>query len=423
MLDSFLTWAQAFMLQVALAARSGYSLTVPAVSAIFFFFVLFRGIRPLPIPRFCKVLCAIPAFLGAFYILIYISLSRGSAFSDELQTPLTLLSFISAVVIIWALILIGRDICLAARALFRFARKFTARRSTSSTEKMAAPHPETERLPDPSRRRFLRNGSLLLAAGVTGSLGAHNALGAPQVIPVDLKLPRLPLALDGLRIVQLSDLHVSPVLSREWVQTVVEKANALHPDLVLLTGDFVDGHPEELMRGMEPLMGLNARYGVHSCTGNHDFYSGLTAWLPHFRELGLNVLRNEHTVLNINGTPLTLIGLHDLNERIAGQGPDIQRALAGAPQDAFRILLEHHPQEAPHRGGLVDLMLSGHTHGGQIPLLAPLVRRANNGFIAGSYHVGDMLLYVNRGTGIWGGLPLRLGVPAEISLLTLRRPK
>lgn len=407
MIDTFLAWAQAFMLQVALAVRSGRSLAVPAVSSLFFLYVLLRGIRPLSASRFWKVVSVIPAFLGAFHILIYLSLSRMDMRPDGLQTPLTILSFISAVVILWALLLICRDICLACRVLLR---RLVRRGKADNT------------LPDPARRQFLLNGGLLLSAGVMGGLGARNALGAPKIIPSVITVPRLPSSLDGLRIVQLSDLHVSDVITRAWVRDVVEKVNALQPDLITLTGDFVDGHPSELMKDIEPLADLRAPCGVHACTGNHDFYSGLEDWLPRFRELGLGVLRNEHVILDVKGTPLTIIGLHDLNERVRGQGPNPVQALKGAPEGGFRILLEHHPQEAPKRTPFADLMLCGHTHGGQLPLLAPLVRRANNGFIAGSYHVGDMRLYVNRGTGVWGGLPLRLGVPAEISLLTLRQP-
>ena len=411
MIDTFLAWAQAFMLQVALAVRSGRSIAVPAISCLFFLYVLLRGIRPLRIPRFWKVVSVIPAFLGAFHILIYISLSRVDTRPDGLQIPLAMLSVISAVVILWALLLMCRDICLACRVLLR---RLALWRKTD-TSASAAP-------PAPARRQFLLNGCLLLSAGVMGGMGARNALGAPKIIPTVITLPRLPSSLDGLRIVQLSDLHVSDVVTRPWVRDVVEKVNALQPDLIVLTGDFVDGSPRELMKDIEPLADLRAPCGVHACTGNHDFYSGLENWLPRFRELGIGVLRNEHVVLDVNGTPLTIIGLHDLNERVRGQGPDPVQALKDAPEGGFRILLEHHPQEAPNRTSFADLMLCGHTHGGQIPLLAPLVRRANNGFIAGSYHVGDMRLYVNRGTGVWGGLPLRLGVPAEISLLTLRRP-
>lgn len=408
MIDSFLAWAQAFMLQVALAVRSGRSLAVPAISSLFFFYVLLRGIRPLPIPRFWKAVSVIPAFLGAFHILIYISLSRMDMRPDGLRTLLTILSFISAVVILWALLLVCRDICLACRVLLR---RLGLRRKTDKSASAA--------LPDPARRRFLLNGGLLLGAGVMGGIGARNALGTPEIIPTVITLPRLPSALDGLRIVQLSDLHVSDVVTRAWVRDVVERVNALQPDLIVLTGDFVDGHPRDLMKDIEPLAELSAPCGVHACTGNHDFYSGLEDWLPRFRELGLGILRNEHAVLDVSGTPLIIAGLHDLNERVRGQGPEPAQALKGAPEGGFRILLEHHPQEAPNRASFADLMLCGHTHGGQIPLLRPLVRRANNGFIAGSYTVGSMRLYVNRGTGVWGGLPLRLGVPAEISLLTL----
>lgn len=429
-LDAFLAWFQAFMIQVALAARSGRGLVIPLLCAFFFFFIMLRGVKPLRIARFWKVLSGVPVFLGAFYILLYLSLSRVKVKPDDLQTPLTIMSFISAVVLLWALLLLGRDLCLAGRALFRRVRHDAGRRvgrgsghsdGSPQAEEERASRPDAAAPADPTRRKFLLDGGLLLAAGVMGGIGARSALGAPEVTPVDITLPRLPAALDGLRIVQLSDLHVSAVLTHDWVRDVVERANALRPDLLVLTGDLVDGYPHERLKDMVPLSGLQARHGVYACTGNHDFYSGLDAWLPRFRDLGLTALRNEHAVLRVNGAPLVLVGVHDLAERAAGQGPDMARALEGAPDDAFRILLEHQPQRAPDREGLVDLQLSGHTHGGQIPLIRPLVRRTNNGFVAGNYDVGSLRLYVNRGTGIWGGLPLRLGIPSEITLITLRR--
>lgn len=166
MIDSFLAWAQAFMLQVALAVRSGRSLAVPAISSLFFFYVLLRGIRPLPIPRFWKAVSVIPAFLGAFHILIYISLSRMDMRPDGLRTLLTILSFISAVVILWALLLVCRDICLACRVLLR---RLGLRRKTDKSASAA--------LPDPARRRFLLNGGLLLGAGVMGGIGARQRAG------------------------------------------------------------------------------------------------------------------------------------------------------------------------------------------------------------------------------------------------------
>ncbi len=409
MIDTFLAWAQAFMLQVALAARSGNNPVVPLISLFFFLLILFRGILPLRIPRSAKAICALPVFLGSFNILIYLSLSRLRERPEDLTLPLTVLSFISSVVICWGLLLILRDMLRAVAALSRLIARRCKQNSTAETAS-----------PDLSRRRVLVNGGLLLVAGAAGCVGTRNALGSPEIIPTEILCPRLPAALNGLRIVQLSDLHISDILTRAWVRDVVDRVNALRPDLIVVTGDLVDGHPRELMRHVEVLADLRAAYGVHTCTGNHDFYSGLEDWLPRFRELGLGVLRNEHLVLNINDVPLTILGLHDLKESVRGQGPDLKLALAGAPEHSFRILLEHHPQEAPKRATFTDIMLSGHTHGGQLVPLSPLVRRANNGFVAGYYPVGNMRLYVSRGTGVWGGLPLRLGVPAEISLLTLR---
>lgn len=282
-----------------------------------FLLILFRGILPLRIPRSAKAICALPVFLGSFNILIYLSLSRLRERPEDLTLPLTVLSFISSVVICWGLLLILRDMLRAVAALSRLIARRCKQNSTAETAS-----------PDLSRRRFLVNGGLLLVAGAAGCVGTRNALGSPEIIPTEILCPRLPAALNGLRIVQLSDLHISDILTRAWVRDVVDRVNALRPDLIVVTGDLVDGHPRELMRHVEVLADLHAPYGVHTCTGNHDFYSGLEDWLPRFRDLGLGVLRNEHLVLNINEVPLTILGLHDLKESVRGQGPDLKLALA-----------------------------------------------------------------------------------------------
>ncbi len=260
------------------------------------------------------------------------------------------------------------------------------------------------------------------AALVVSAFGVWQAIRVPDVRTVEIPLAALPAELDGMSLVQISDLHASRLLTRPWVEAVVGKANALDADLILMTGDQADGPAARRAGDVAPLAGLKARHGVFAITGNHEYYSGYAAWMAALAGLGMRVLENEHVVIGANGRSLVLAGVTDA----AASGfslapPDIAAALAGAPADAPVVLMAHRPPGAAlHAGAGVDLQLSGHTHGGQIPGLKALARRFNEGFVSGLYAVGDMRLYVSNGTGLWPGFPLRLGSPAEITQIVLR---
>jgi predicted MPP superfamily phosphohydrolase len=251
----------------------------------------------------------------------------------------------------------------------------------------------------------------------------RQALAAPEAYEREVRLPRLPAELDGLVLVQVSDMHASPLLHGGRVRAVVEKINALRPDIVVLTGDIADGLPGSRADDIVALRELRAQYGVFACAGNHEYYADFDAWMRTYPRLGVRMLLNSHAVLDIRGRPLVLAGITDVAaERFARPLPDIGAALAGAPADAPRILLSHRPSGAADnaRAG-VNLQLSGHTHGGQILGLNRLVARLNEGYLYGWYQVGGMALYVSPGAGLWSGFPVRLGVPAEIARIVLRR--
>ncbi len=270
----------------------------------------------------------------------------------------------------------------------------------------------------PRAAAWLVAGSALFAAA-----GMWSALRVPRVREVDIAVPTLPEELEGLRIAQLSDLHVGSTFDGLWLRDVVERTNALEPDLILITGDLVDGPPSMLREDMLHLLQLRARLGVLISVGNHEYYSGVMPWLEVWRQQGLTVLLNEHRVLDVNGAPLVVAGVADPNaERFPGLvPPDPEAARAGAPQ-AFSILMAHQPKDAAVHAALgYDLQLSGHTHGGQYFFLFPLVSWMNNGYRSGLYDVKGMKLYVNPGTGLWGYVPMRVGSPSEITILTLTR--
>jgi predicted MPP superfamily phosphohydrolase len=237
---------------------------------------------------------------------------------------------------------------------------------------------------------------------------------------VRVTLPRLPHELDGIKILQLSDLHVGPSLGQEFVKHVVELTNADQPDVIAITGDLVDGAVSELRHLIEPFAQLKARYGVYFVTGNHEYYSGVEAWCTFLQELGVRVLRNERVSIGSAAASFDLAGIDDYSASHfgPGQGPDLAHALRGRDPSRELVLLAHQPRaihEAERAG--VGLQLSGHTHGGQIWPFGFLVKLQQPA-VAGLRRIGDAFLYVSRGTGYWGP-PMRLGAPSEITRLVL----
>ena len=187
--------------------------------------------------------------------------------------------------------------------------------------------------------------------------------------------------------------------------------------------DLVDGLPAARAESAAELRRLRARHGVLACAGNHEYYSGFKAWTEIFSDLGITMLLNGHQVLGIRGRELVLAGVTDpVAARFGLPEPDLATALAGAPDRTARILLDHRPGNAPRNARQdVDLQLSGHTHGGHAPGLNALVALFNHGYVRGWYRVEGMPLYVSSGAGLWNGFPLRVDVPSEIALITLRR--
>jgi predicted MPP superfamily phosphohydrolase len=219
----------------------------------------------------------------------------------------------------------------------------------------------------------------------------------------------------GLRIAQISDLHVGRSIRRRYVERTVEHAAALAPDIVAFTGDMVDGPVERLRADVEPLAALARNGAVFFVLGNHDCYSGAQAWIAHFRRLGARVLLNEHTLWRKGAATLLIGGVVDPAYHEAR--PHI--ALDTAPPADFRLLLAHNPKLAPlgARAGF-DLQLSGHTHAGQFFPWTLAVRLVHAPHVAGLSREGRMWVYVSAGTGTWGP-PIRFGTRPEITLITL----
>ncbi|MGZ5444136.1 MAG: metallophosphoesterase [Thermoanaerobaculia bacterium] len=260
--------------------------------------------------------------------------------------------------------------------------------------------------------------TILGAAGALSLVGLVQAR-CPRVRRVDVPIDGLPPELEGYRIVQWSDVHVGATIRRAFVQSLVERTNALDADAVVITGDFVDGPMHALRNEVEPIRDLRPRDGVFYVTGNHEYYWAAGEWIPLLQSLGLDFLKNEHRVIERGNAKLVMAGVTDPVGRNAHkQDPDA--ALAEAPADAVKVLLSHRPQtaQAASRMG-VDLQLSGHTHGGQF-FPFNLVIHKFQPIAKGLHRVGRTWLYVNRGTGYWGP-PSRLAVGGEITLIALRR--
>jgi len=260
---------------------------------------------------------------------------------------------------------------------------------------------------------------------VAGLVGLSSALAPPRTTTREIVLDRLPSALDGFRIVQISDLHIGSMLGARFARSVVDRVNALAPDLIAVTGDLVDGPVRHLENEVAPFADLRAPHGTFFVTGNHDYYSGADPWLAQVRALGMRPLRNERVTISRDGAHFDLAGVDDHRADLfgPGHGEDVPAALAGRNPDEAVVLLAHDPSTFPAavEAG-VDLQLSAHTHGGQIWPFDLLVRAAV-GFVAGHYRRGASQLLVIRGTGFWGP-PMRLRAPAEILDITLRaRPR
>lgn len=260
--------------------------------------------------------------------------------------------------------------------------------------------------------------------------GLYNGFCVPAVHEVELKYSDLPASLDGYRIVQLSDLHCSSAARRWRTQAVVDKVNALKPDLICLTGDLADGKASRIARHLEPIKELRAKDGVYACTGNHEYYHDYYGWTMHFYEKARDI-RFLANACAIPRPGLAVAGVPDRAGRERGLDavPDPRGAFAAATNGEFRVLLQHRPRGAEEncREVGVDLQLSGHTHGGIAPLLSWLVKLHNGGYVRGLYpapgRLGDRYLYVSPGSGQWAGFPMRFFNDSEITLLTLRRRK
>ena len=197
----------------------------------------------------------------------------------------------------------------------------------------------------PERRVFISRmlaGTSAIASGTFSGYGISEAMQLPQVTEIVVRLPQLPKSLDGFTMVQLSDLHIGGILQKQFVDGLISRANALHPDLIAITGDLVDGNVARLGGFVAPLRNLKSRHGTYFVTGNHDYYSGVEPWVRAIGQLGITVLRNRFISIGDSGGSFDLIGVDDWNARHWKEGGyDLERALRGRQPERASVLLAH----------------------------------------------------------------------------------
>jgi predicted MPP superfamily phosphohydrolase len=307
-------------------------------------------------------------------------------------------------------------------------------------------------VPDPSRRTFFRTASVV--AGAAPFLGVMYGYAAErlryEVRRVEIPLTNLPWQLDGMQIVQLSDIHLSGYMTRESVRRAVDMANDLGADLAVVTGDLITGVHDPVADCVDEIRHLYAPLGVYGCNGNHEIYARAEDMAERlYQQAGMKMLRRENAIINYKGGQLNLIGVDYQRERMPS-GRKLQMLSNLEPlvhRDMPNLLLSHNPNAFNRAAELgVELTLAGHTHGGQVQVeildvsLSPA--RFITDYIAGLYHrpslmpdvprrMGETIklmpnapnglsaLYVNRGLGTVGA-PVRLGVPPEITHIILR---
>ncbi|MEO5668604.1 MAG: metallophosphoesterase [Bdellovibrionota bacterium] len=273
--------------------------------------------------------------------------------------------------------------------------------------------------------QFLSRGLILSIFGLALSftvLGFLETLRGPRIKEIRLPVEGLGSGLEGLTVVQLSDLHIGPTLRDDFLRNVVEKTNALSPDLVVITGDLGDARPAAIEKYLIPLRELRSKYGVFYVTGNHEYYWDAKGIVAAAARTGLIPLINEGRFIDVGGLKLLVAGVTDPMGAVLSvdHHPDTAKALRDSAAADFTILLAHRPDvclEAESLGA--DLQFSGHTHAGQFFPFSLFVPLAHT-YYRGLNRHGRMWVYVNPGTGYWGP-PNRFAVPAEITLLKLEK--
>ena len=279
----------------------------------------------------------------------------------------------------------------------------------------------SKRVPvDHSRRRTLKlifDVTMLIAAFAYLLRGFTQGVKFPELNRVLVKVKDFPF--DKYNIVQLTDVHVGRTIKHDFIEKLVEKTNSLKPDMVVITGDLVDLPISQIEYDLYPLKDINAP--TYFILGNHEYFHGAGETVEYMKSLGIVPLLNDHAVIGEGDKQFNLVGLTDVSGyRVDFMPPDPKATYAKLDQNKSCIVLAHQPRMISDMDDYrCDLMLSGHTHGGQIFPFGLLVMTAQP-YLAGLYeHAPNRQIFVSRGTGYWGP-PLRFLAPSEISQIFIK---
>ena len=278
----------------------------------------------------------------------------------------------------------------------------------------------SKRVPfDQERRRTIKvifDITMLVAAAAYLLRGFSQGIKAPIINDVVVRIKDFPF--NGYTIIQLTDVHIGRTLKRDFAEDLVTRTNAMQPNMVVITGDLFDLPAEAIKYDLEPLKDLNAP--TYFVTGNHEYFHGVEENLAYIRSLGIRPLTNQNIVIGNDEGRFNLVGINDLiGQRMGIMPPDVEAAYHKLDPSRATIVLSHQPKSISLvQGRRCDLMLSGHTHGGQIFPFGLLVK-IDQPYLAGLFqHAPDQQIFVSRGTGYWGP-PLRVLSPSEISRIVI----
>jgi len=268
------------------------------------------------------------------------------------------------------------------------------------------------------RREFFKKGldyaSVAVALGISGRAMYEAKFIELEIVDVKIKDLKTPYS-----IVQISDVHIGGLIDQKFIRNIVKKVNVLTPDIVVITGDLVDIALDYAKPALEELKHLQTKYGTYFIVGNHEYLHGIDEIIKTVNSMGIKTLENENVYIGEKGKGFNLAGVYDyMGYRSEHHEPDLELALKKVDKDSPTVLLAHQPVFIEEVGDDVDLVLSGHTHGGQLYPFRVLVKMVQP-YLAGLYqHSKDTQIYVNKGTGFWGP-PMRLGASSEITYITI----